>query len=361
MVGLGTRCSALFPYMRIVVDVMGGDHGCGVVVEGAKNALDADPSISSLHLVGNETEIRAARERLRFHDERVQVVHASEVLTMEDKPLEGIRRKKDSSMVRAIELVRDGKADAIISPGNTGALVAGSLKLRRLDGVERPALAARMPSRTMDFILIDAGANPVCEPSHLAQFAVMGSVYAREILGLKNPRVGILSNGSEESKGNDLTRQAARLCSLLELDFIGYVEGFHLFEDAVDVVVTDGFTGNVVLKTAESLGHAMKHLLKKELTANPLRKFGAMLARGAFDNIKQRMDPDVYGGALLLGMNGIVIKTHGSSRARAVMNAIRVAAEEIRHDINQKLSLQIARANDRLTAAKPDASTPVAA
>ena len=253
-------------------------------------------------------------------------------------------------MVRAIELVRDGKADAVISPGNTGALVAGSLKLRRLEGVERPALAARMPSRTADFVLIDAGASPVCEPSNLAQFAVMGELYAREILGLKNPRVGVLSNGSEESKGNELTREAARLCSLLGLNFIGYVEGFHLFEDAVDVVVADGFTGNIVLKTAESLGYAMKHLLKTELAANPLRKLGTLLARGGFANIKRRMDPEVYGGAVLLGLNGIVIKTHGASRARAIMNAIRVAAEEIRHDVNQKLALQIAHANGRIAA-----------
>jgi len=336
--------------MRIVVDVMGGDHGCGVVVEGARQALEADPSITSLHLVGNESEIRAASQHAGLKDDRVQIVHASEVLTMEDKPLEGIRRKKDSSMVRAIELVRDGKADAVISPGNTGALVAGSLKLRRLEGVERPALAARMPSRTTDFVLIDAGASPVCEPAHLAQFAIMGDLYAREILGLKNPRVGVLSNGSEQSKGNELTREAARLCSLLGLNFIGYVEGFHLFEDAVDVVVADGFTGNIVLKTAESLGYAMKHLLKTELAANPLRKFGTLLARRGFDNIKRRMDPEVYGGAVLLGLNGIVIKTHGSSRARAVMNAIRVAAEEIRHDVNQKLALQIAHANGRTAA-----------
>jgi glycerol-3-phosphate acyltransferase PlsX len=272
---------------------------------------------------------------------------------MEDKPLEGIRRKKDCSMMRAIELVREGKADAVISPGNTGALVAGSMKLRRLEGVERPALAARMPSRTKDFVLIDAGANPVCEPSHLAQFAVMGSIYARDILRQKNPRVGVLSNGSEESKGNDLTREAARLCGLLDLNFIGYVEGFHLFEDKVDVVVADGFTGNVVLKTSESLCYAMMHMLKSELTKTPMRKFGAMLSQNAFRNLKKRLDPEVYGGAVLLGLNGVVIKTHGSSRARAVMNAIRVATEEIRHDINEKLASEIARANVKIAASVP--------
>ena len=273
--------------MRIAVDVMGGDHGCGVVIEGVKRALDAERTVQSILLVGNQSEIRTAQEQAGFYDRRLEVVHASEVLTMDDKPLESIRRKKDCSMVRAIELVRDGKADAVISPGNTGALVAGSLKLRRLEGIERPALAARMPSRTDDFVLIDAGANPVCEPSHLAQFAVMGSIYAREILGKSNPRVGVLSNGSERTKGNDLTREASRLCSLLDLNFIGYVEGFQLFDDAVDVVVTDGFTGNVVLKTSESLASALIRLIKTELSATPGRKLGAMLSRGRISECQE--------------------------------------------------------------------------
>ena len=347
--------------MRIAVDVMGGDHGCGVAIEGVRQALETDRAISTVFLVGNEAEIGRARETAGLRDSRIEVVHASEVLTMDDKPLEGIRRKKDSSMVRAIELVSDGKADAVISPGNTGALVAGSLRLRRLDGIERPALAARMPSRTNDFVLIDAGASPVCEPIHLAQFAVMGSIYAREIIGHKNPRVGILSNGSEESKGNELTRIAARLCSLLELNFIGYVEGFDLFDDAVEVVVADGFTGNVVLKTSESLGNAMVHLLKSELAATPLRQLGAFLARNAFRNIKQRLDPEDYGGAVLLGLNGIVVKAHGASRERAIMNAIRVATKEIRHGVNPMISQCIARANERLVTAETAVSPSVPA
>jgi glycerol-3-phosphate acyltransferase PlsX len=295
-----------------------------------------------------------------LRDPRVDIIHASEVLAMDDAP-QSIRRKKDNSMMRAIELVSESKADAIISPGNTGALVAGSLKLGRLDGVERPALACRMPSRTNDFVLIDAGASPVCEPLHLAQFAVMGSIYARETLGLDRPRVGLISNGSEETKGNELTREAAKLCALLDLNFIGYVEGFHLFDDAVDVVVADGFTGNVVLKTSESLGYAMMHLLKRELLANPLRKFGAFLSRGAFLSIKKRLDPEVYGGAALLGLNGLVIKVHGSARERAVMNAIRGATEEIRHGVNQIISQQIARANERLAAAETPVSPTVPA
>jgi glycerol-3-phosphate acyltransferase PlsX len=344
--------------MRIAVDVMGGDHGCAVVIAGVKLALEADPKISVLHLVGQAEPIQSGLKQAGLRDERVQILHCTEVLTMEDKPVEGIRKKKDSSMVRAIDLVREDKADAVLSPGNTGALVAGSMKLRRLEGVERPVLAARMPSRTGDFILLDAGANPVCEPQHLAQFAVMGNLYAREILGLAKPRVGVLSNGSEETKGNELTREAARLCAQLDLNFIGYVEGFHLFDDAVDVVVADGFVGNIVLKAAESLGYTMMHLLKTELTATPIRKLGALIARDAFRALKRRLDPEVYGGAVLLGLNGIVVKMHGSARERAVMNAIRVATEEVRHDLNQVILRAITRANERLTAAVP---TPIPA
>jgi len=336
--------------MRIAVDVMGGDHGCGVVISGVKLALEADARITAILLVGQEDKIRPALQAAGLNDRRVEVLHASEVLTMEDSPVEGIRRKKDSSMVRAIDMAREGKVDAVISPGNTGALVAGSMKLRRLEGVERPAITVRMPSRTSDFVLLDAGANPVCEPQHLAQFAVMGDVYAREILGLKTPRVGVLSNGSEESKGNELTREAARLCGLLDLNFIGYVEGFHLFDDAVDVVVADGFTGNVVLKTAESLGYAMMKMLKSELAATPIRKFGAILSQGAFRSLKRRLDPEVYGGAVLLGLNGNVIKAHGSARERAIMNAIRVATDEVQHDLNTVIARRIAAANEKLAA-----------
>jgi phosphate acyltransferase len=343
--------------MRIAVDVMGGDHGCTVVIEGVRRALEADPKILSLLLVGDQKTIESALAASGCRDARIQIVHASEVLTMDDKPLEGIRKKKDSSLVRAIELVRNEKADAVISPGNTGALVAGSMKLGRLDGVERPAIACRMPSRTQDFILLDAGANAVCEPSHLAQFAVMGSLYATEILGIQRPRVGVLSNGSEESKGNDLTREAARLCALLDLNFIGYVEGFDLFNDSVDVVVCDGFVGNIVLKTAESLGSNILFLLKRELMATPLRKFGAWIARGGFRALKKRMDPEIHGGAVLLGLNGVVVKAHGSSREGAIASAIRVAAQEINHDLNHVLAKRIAQANTVLAAQ----STPVPA
>lgn len=341
--------------MRIALDVMGGDHGCVVAIKGVKLALEADSRINSLVLVGQEDKIHSALREVGLTDSRVSVVHASEVLTMEDKPLEGIRKKKDSSMVRAIELVRDEKADAIISAGNTGALVAGSMKLGRLDGVERPAIVCRFPSLSQDFVMLDCGANAVAEPSHLAQFAVMGSVYARQILGVEKPRVGVLCNGTEEGKGTELTKETAKLCAQLNLNFIGYCEGFDLFNDGVDVVVCDGFIGNIVLKTCESLSKTIGRLLKNEVKANPLRAAGGMLANGAFTALKRRMDPEVYGGAAVLGVNGIVIKAHGSSRERAFASALRVAADEIGHGIKQTIAADIGRANERIAASSTKA------
>jgi glycerol-3-phosphate acyltransferase PlsX len=348
--------------MRIVVDVMGGDHGSEVVVGGVKLALEALPKISEIHLVGDQSEIERALQRVRCRDARVRLVHASEVLTMDDKPLVAIRKKRDSSLVRAVELVRDQKAEAVISTGNTGGLVAAAAcKLRRLDGVDRPAIATVMPSGKSEFVLIDAGANPECKPLHLMQFAIMGSVYSREILGHKKPRVGVLSNGTEEIKGNQLTRDVAKLCQQTELNFIGYVEGHDLFSDRVEVVVTDGFIGNIVLKTCESMGKAIMRLLKSELAANTIRKIGATVASGALRHIKRRIDPDAYGGAPLLGLNGTVIKAHGSSREQAIMNAIRVATETIQHQINDTISREIAAANERVAAAKLANPVPAAA
>ncbi len=338
---------------------MGGDHGCGVVIAGVKLALDTNPKITALHLVGDQEQIKSALVAYRCLDSRVQILHASEVMTMEDKPLDAVRKKKDCSMVRAIELVRDGQAEAIISPGNTGGLVAAAtLKLRRLDNVDRPAIVTVMPSGQGEFVFLDAGANHECKPAHLMQFAVMGAIYSRELLRRERPRVGILSNGKEETKGNDLTREAARLCALTDLNFIGYVEGHDLFSDAVDVVVTDGFIGNIVLKTVESMGKALLRLLKRELTANPLRKFGATLAGGAFKSIRRRMDPEAYGGAPLLGLNGSVIKAHGSARERAIMNAIRVATETIQYKINESIVSEVARADARVAASQTAVNAP---
>jgi glycerol-3-phosphate acyltransferase PlsX len=229
-----------------------------------------------------------------------------------------------------------------------------------LEHVERPAIATVLPTPRKCFLLLDAGANAECKPVHLAQFAIMGSVYSREILGNANPRVGILSNGKEEMKGNELMREALGLCRQLELNFVGYVEGHDLFEDQVDVVVTDGLIGNIVLKTCESMGRAIGVMLKADLTQNPLRRLGAALASGGLRSIKRRMNADNYGGAPLLGLNGNVIKAHGSARALAIQNAIRVATETVQHDINQVIAREIARAKDRLAIVKTAVQTAAA-
>jgi phosphate acyltransferase len=338
--------------MRIAVDVMGGDHGCGVVIEGARRALQADKNITALYLVGDQEQIRALLPKGGACDPRMQVVHASEVLTMEDKPASAVRKKKDSSIVRAVELVHEGKADAIVSLGNTGGIfAAATFKLGRIPGVERGGIAAFIPREEHEFVLLDAGANIECKPAHLAQYAVMGSIYSREILGRSNPRVGILSVGTEDTKGTDLTLEAFRLCKRLDINFIGNVEGHDLFRDKVDVVVCDGFVGNVVLKTIESMARAMFAMLKRELTADIQRKAGAWLARDAFGALRKRLDPDVYGGAPLLGFNGTVLKAHGSAREQAIANAIRVAGENFQHQVNQLIAREIGRANECLAAA----------
>jgi glycerol-3-phosphate acyltransferase PlsX len=315
-----------------------------VVIEGAQLGLREVSGITEIILVGNEPEIQAVLSNIGFKDSRVHVVHASQVLTMEDKPVEGLRKKKDCSLLRAVELLKDGKGQALISTGNTGGLVAAStIRLRTLEGVERPAIAPVMPSEKGYFVLIDGGATPECKPIHLAQFAIMGSLYCQQILGNPKPRVGILSNGTETMKGTDVTREAHALCEQLGLNYIGYVEGHDLFADEVEVVVTDGFLGNIVLKTCESMGSAMGRLLKRELTATPIRKIGAAIAKPAFLALKNRMDPDAYGGAPLLGLNGNVIKAHGSANARAIKNAIRVACETISHHLNDSIIEAIAK------------------
>jgi glycerol-3-phosphate acyltransferase PlsX len=344
--------------MRIAVDVMGGDHGCGVVIEGVRRALEGNKKITALYLVGDQAKIHAALPARGFRDHRVRVVHASEVVEMEDKPASALRKKRDSSIARAAELVHEGKADALVSLGNTGGIFAAAMfKVGRIPGVERGCIATVIPRQGNEFVLLDAGANIECKPIHLAQFAVMGSIYSREVLRRRNPRVGILSIGREDSKGNELTLEAFKLCRRLDLNFIGNVEGHDLFKDHVDVVVCDGFVGNVVLKTCESLAVAMFSMLKRELTQNPKRKLGALLAQSAFQAIRRRMDPEVYGGAPLLGFNGMVFKAHASARERAVASALQVTAEALQHHVNEIIAREIARANEKLEVA--EISTPV--
>lgn len=331
--------------MRVVVDVMGGDHGPEVVIRGVQHALLNNANISRLFLVGRQEEIKPVLSRCGLSDPRLEVVHASEVLTMEDKPVEGLRRKKDCSILRAVDLLKEGQADALVSPGNTGGVVAAStIRLRTIPGVERPAIATVMPAPKGHFILLDAGASVECRPIHLAQYAIMGSIYARELLGYESPRVGILSVGTEEVKGTDLTREAFKLCKQLPFNFIGNVEGHDLYANRVEVVVCDGFVGNIVLKCSESLANNLFGWIKRELTSNPWRTLGAMLAKGAFKTIKKQVDPDESGGAPLLGLNGNVMIAHGSAKERAIMNAIRVSTETISRNINQTIRTEIERA-----------------
>ncbi len=329
--------------MRLAVDVMGGDHGPEEILQGVKLGLAADPTIRELHLVGPEMEVRRILSEIGCFDPRLQLRQASEVLTMDDKPVHGLRRKKDCSIFRAVELVRDGLADAVISSGNTGGIVAAAtIRLRTLKGIDRPTIACVMPSRSGAWILVDGGANPDCSPVNLLQFAIMGSAYSQAMLGIKAPRVGVLSNGSEESKGNDLTRSALALIRLSGLNSTGYCEGYDLFMDGVDVCVCDGFVGNIVLKSAESLGKAVGFMLKEELTANPLRMAGALIARSGLDRIRARMNPEAYGGAPLLGVNGCIIKIHGGAKRTNVMHAMNQAVRFLGLDLNETLIRNIA-------------------
>lgn len=339
--------------MRIVVDVMGSDHGPENIIEGARLALQSNSAISQLLFVGREDEIKSAMSRTGCHDKRVSVIPASEVLTMDDKPVEGLRRKKDCSILRAVDLVKEGKADGLLSPGNTGGIVAAStIRLRPLAGVDRPCIATVIPGPKNEFVLVDSGASVECRPVHLLHFAIMGSVYAKELLGYDNPRVGILSNGTEPNKGTELTLEAFKLCKMSDLNFIGNVEGHGLFNDQVDVVVCDGFIGNIVLKTLEGFAKGFAGWLKDEMSKNPKRLLGGMLAKNAFRTIMRRTDPDTRGGAPLLGLNGSIFKAHGSASARAIMNGIHQCTEALQHQINRAITSQVAAANERLAAAK---------
>jgi len=331
--------------MRISIDAMGGDFAPREIVAGTLQAAKSLEGIEKLFLVGNETAIK---KQLKKHKgpipECIEIVHASEIVGMGESPAVAIRRKKDSSISRAIELVKDGKADAIFSAGNTGAAVAAAtLKLRTLEGVSRPAIATVMPTPKAPFVLLDAGANPDSTPEMLQQYAVMGSIYSREILGVENPSVGLLSIGEEAAKGNEITKKTFGLLEQTELNFIGNVESGDLYGGKVSVAVCDGFVGNVVLKTSEAVARMISNWLKTMFRANPLRMLGALIARGAFKEMKSHADPSSYGGAPLLGANGVVIIGHGSSNALATFNAIRVASEAIDHDVNHLIEAELKR------------------
>lgn len=326
---------------------MGGDHAPAEIVAGALLAAESLPV--HVLLVGREEEIRAELTRTsRTLPSSIEIVDAREVVEMSESPLTPIRRKRDSSVRVCANLVKDGQAGAFVSAGNTGAAwTSAKMVMGMIEGVDRPALAAVVPAADGYTLLLDVGANVDSKPHNLREFAVMGHFYAQTILGIDQPRVGLLSIGEEEGKGNELTRESYRVMKETGLNFIGNAEGRDVYNGNCDVVVCDGFTGNVVLKASEALGEMVNRALREELTANPLRKAGAFLARGAFDSLKKRMDYSEYGGAPLLGVKGGCIVCHGRSNAKAIRNAIRVAAEVIENNVPEKIRNSILELHTR--------------
>ena len=328
----------------IALDAMGSDRAPKPEIEGAIHA--ARHYGVHVALVGREPLIRAELGRVPAAASLpIQVIHASEVIAMEDKAVQAVRAKRDSSLRVGLRLVREGKAAGFVTAGNTGAAMAtAKMVLGGLPGVDRPALAAVIPTAVGTVaILLDVGANVDCKPHNLEQFAVMGEIYFRSMFGTRRPRVGLLSIGEEESKGNDLTREAFPLLKQLPLNFIGNVEGRDLYNGKVDVIVADGFVGNVALKTSEGVANLVRATLKESLKATITRQVGYLLSRSAFADFKKRLDHTEYGGAPLLGVKGVCFITHGSSNANAIKNAIRVAAEFAELRINDKIEKELAQ------------------
>lgn len=339
--------------MKIALDAMGHDDGPRKLLEGAALALSEFPQISRLYLTGDTPQLESELKRLGCNDRRIEIVHCTQVVEMCDSATDAVRRKKDSSISRAVDLVKSGDAEAVISAGHTGAAVAATtIKLRTLPGVERPGIAATLPTRRNLFVLIDAGANTDPTPSQMLHNAIMGATYSRHVLGYQNPTVGLMSIGTEDEKGNDFNRESFELLKASGLNFRGNVEGHDLFENPVEVVVADGFTGNVVLKTSEAIAHAIFGWLKHEICKSPVRKLGALLAQGAFQSIRNKTSADEYGGSQLLGINGVCIIGHGGSSPRAVKNAIRTALQSISQQVNPQIVEAIKTYNEQAPASQ---------
>jgi glycerol-3-phosphate acyltransferase PlsX len=326
----------------IALDVMGSDRAPKPEIDGAVQA--ARNHAVRVLLVGREPEIKAELARHPHASGLpLEIVHASEVVGMDEGVAQAVRAKRDSSMRVGLRLVRDGKAAGFVTAGNTGvAMATAKMALGALPGVDRPALAAVFPTALgTAAILLDVGANVDCKPENLQQFAVMGEIYFRSMFGTRRPRVGLLSIGEEETKGNELTRTAFQLLKQLPLNFVGNVEGRDLYNGQVDVIVADGFVGNVALKVSEGVAHLVRYVLKESLRATITRQVGYLLSRSAFSDFKKRLDYSEYGGAPLLGIKGGCIIAHGSSNANAIKNAIRVAAEFSQRRINAKIEQEL--------------------
>ncbi|MEK4136846.1 phosphate acyltransferase PlsX [Kurthia sp. FSL E2-0154] len=329
--------------MKIAVDAMGGDHAPKEIVEGVFQAVEDFKDVEFL-LYGDEVKMAPY---LKQH-ERVKVIHCSEVIEGTDEPVRAVRRKKDASMVRMAQAVADGEADACVSAGNTGALMAAGLFIiHRIDGIDRPALATTLP--TLDgagFDMLDLGANADAKPENILQYAIMGSIYAKQVRGIEKPTVGLLNIGTEDKKGNDLTKQAFKLLKEQnDINFIGNVEARELLNHAADVVVTDGFTGNMVLKTIEGVAGNIFAMLKEEFLSSTKTKVAAMMMKNNLKNLKTKMDYSEYGGAPLFGLKAPVIKAHGSSKAQAIYSAIRQTHIMVEHRVCQTIDQTISKEN----------------
>lgn len=312
--------------MKIALDAMGGDNAPLETIKGAVAALE-EVSELELVLVGKKEVIEAELSKYKYNKEKIEIVDAREIIEMTDEPVVAVKSKKDSSMNRTLELVKDGTVSASVSAGNTGALITASqLKLKRIKGVLRPAIATMFPNKKGHMLMLDVGATADCKPEFLNQYAMMGSKYMEILLGRKNSKVGLLNIGTEEGKGNEVTREAYNLLKENKsINFVGNVESTEVMNGDIDVVVTDGFTGNMVLKTAEGIGKFILDVIKTEVSKSFIYKLGALLLMPALKVVKSKMDSSEYGGAIFLGLNGISIKAHGNSDAVAIKNAIKVA------------------------------------
>jgi glycerol-3-phosphate acyltransferase PlsX len=316
---------------------MSGDLGAEVVVRAAYASLQKNAELELL-IVGDENELRGHVARIAGNEPRLTIVHASEVIAMSESPADALRKKKDSSMRVAINLVKDGRAEACVSAGNTGALMAtAKFVLKMLPGIDRPAIITELPAKGGTLHMLDLGANTVCTAEHLFQFAVMGSIVTADITGIENPRVALLNIGAEDSKGHGTIKDAAAMLGASTLNYAGFIEGSELFSGKADVVVTDGFTGNVALKCMEGTVDLAVHYLRRAFTRNLFAKIQAVLARPVLKHLRGRMDPRKYNGATLVGLNGIVIKSHGSADSFAFEHAIDTAVVEVQNQVPQQI------------------------
>lgn len=327
--------------IKVALDAFGGDYAPEQIVEGALRAAELDGI--SVIMTGDEARLKSLIHGKAGSD-LLEIVHAPEVIHMDEAPVEAVRSKEESSLVKAAHLVRDGMAGALVSAGSTGATMAASLfGLKRIKGVERPGITSLMPTRSGMALILDVGANVDCRPNQLVQFAQMGSIYAEQVLKIHNPRVGLLNIGHEPGKGNELVQEVYPLLQSTSLNFVGNVEGRDIPRGDVDVIVCDGFVGNVVLKFAEGLADTLFGMMKEEFSKNLPGIIGGLLVRPGSRRIKKKVDYTEYGGAPLLGVNGVVIVAHGGSNAKAIYNAIRVAKQGVQQDIVQRIAERMAR------------------